>query len=94
MLVLVCCVPTQVGHTDHTVVRIGPVVNRLALVMGAVVMAMGAGNGRFIAAACINVVVAANAGGASAPLVTSRPSWFGRKVWFILAIFSRCLYAR
>ncbi|HWI68751.1 MAG TPA: sodium:proton antiporter NhaD, partial [Nitrospiraceae bacterium] len=35
---------------------ISPVADNLttALVMGAVVMAMGAGNGRFIAAACIN----------------------------------------
>ena len=52
---------------------ISPVADNLttALVMGAVVMAMGAGNGRFIAAACINVVVAANAGGRLAPLAIS-----------------------
>ena len=48
-----------------------------ALVMGAVVMAMGAGNGRFIAAACINVVVAANAGGAFSPFgdITTLMVW-------------------
>ena len=48
-----------------------------ALVMGAVVMAIGAGNGRFIAAACINVVVAANAGGAFSPFgdITTLMVW-------------------
>ena len=35
-----------------------------ALVMSAVVLALGAGNARFIAMACVNIVVAANAGGA------------------------------
>jgi len=71
---------------------ISPVADNLttALVMGAVVMAMGAGNGRFISAACISVVVAANAAVRLAPLVTSQPSWSGRKAWCILAIFSRC----
>ncbi len=34
-----------------------------ALVMSAVVLAVGAGNARFIAMACVNIVVAANAGG-------------------------------
>ena len=40
-------------------------------------MAMGAGNGRFIAAACINVVVAANAGGAFSPFgdITTLMVW-------------------
>ena len=58
---------------------ISPVADNLttALVMGAVVMAMGAGNGRFIAAACINVVVAANAGGAFSPFgdITTLMVW-------------------
>ena len=58
---------------------ISPVADNLttALVMGAVVMAMGTGNGRFIAAACINVVVAANAGGAFSPFgdITTLMVW-------------------
>ncbi len=58
---------------------ISPVADNLttALVMGAVVMAIGAGNGRFIAAACINVVVAANAGGAFSPFgdITTLMVW-------------------
>jgi len=58
---------------------ISPVADNLttALVMGAVVMAMGAGNGRFIAAACINVVIAANAGGAFSPFgdITTLMVW-------------------
>jgi len=58
---------------------ISPVADNLttALVMGAVVMAMGAGNGKFIAAACINVVVAANAGGTFSPFgdITTLMVW-------------------
>jgi Na+/H+ antiporter NhaD/arsenite permease-like protein len=58
---------------------ISPVADNLttALVMGAVVMAMGAGNGKYIAAACINVVVAANAGGAFSPFgdITTLMVW-------------------
>jgi Na+/H+ antiporter NhaD/arsenite permease-like protein len=58
---------------------ISPVADNLttALVMGAVVMAMGAGDGRFIAAGCINVVVAANAGGAFSPFgdITTLMVW-------------------
>jgi len=58
---------------------ISPIADNLttALVMGAVVMAMGAGNGRFIAAACVNVVVAANAGGAFSPFgdITTLMVW-------------------
>ena len=58
---------------------ISPVADNLttALVMGAVVLAMGAGNGRFISAACINVVVAANAGGAFSPFgdITTLMVW-------------------
>jgi Na+/H+ antiporter NhaD/arsenite permease-like protein len=40
-------------------------------------MAMGAGNGRFISAACVNVVVAANAGGAFSPFgdITTLMVW-------------------
>ncbi|HYM89557.1 MAG TPA: sodium:proton antiporter NhaD [Nitrospiraceae bacterium] len=58
---------------------ISPIADNLttALVMGAVVMAMGAGQGQFIAAACINVVVAANAGGAFSPFgdITTLMVW-------------------
>ena len=58
---------------------ISPVADNLttALVMGAVVMAMGAGNGRFISAACISVVVAANAGGTFSPFgdITTLMVW-------------------
>ena len=58
---------------------ISPVADNLttALVMGAVVMAMGTGNRRFISAACINVVVAANAGGAFSPFgdITTLMVW-------------------
>lgn len=58
---------------------ISPVADNLttALVMGAVVMAIGAGNGRFIALGCINVVVAANAGGAFSPFgdITTLMVW-------------------
>jgi Na+/H+ antiporter NhaD/arsenite permease-like protein len=58
---------------------ISPIADNLttALVMGAVVMAMGAGHGRFISAACINVVVAANAGGAFSPFgdITTLMVW-------------------
>jgi Na+/H+ antiporter NhaD/arsenite permease-like protein len=58
---------------------ISPVADNLttALVLGAVVMAMGGGNGRFIAAGCINVVVAANAGGAFSPFgdITTLMVW-------------------
>ena len=58
---------------------ISPVADNLttALVMGAVVVAMRAGNGRFIAAACINVVIAANAGGTFSPFgdITTLMVW-------------------
>jgi Na+/H+ antiporter NhaD/arsenite permease-like protein len=58
---------------------ISPVADNLttALVMGAVVMAMGAGHRRFISAACINVVVAANAGGVFSPFgdITTLMVW-------------------
>jgi Na+/H+ antiporter NhaD/arsenite permease-like protein len=38
------------------------------LLMGAVAMAVGKGNPRFVSLACINIVVAANAGGSLSPL--------------------------
>jgi Na+/H+ antiporter NhaD/arsenite permease-like protein len=45
---------------------LSPLVDNLttALIMGGVVLAVGAGNTRFVSLACINLVVAANAGGA------------------------------
>ncbi len=48
-----------------------------ALVMGAVAVSVGAGNARFITVACINVVVAANAGGAFSPFgdITTLMVW-------------------
>jgi len=48
-----------------------------ALLMGAVVMAVGHGNKRFVVLACINLVVAANAGGAFSPFgdITTLMVW-------------------
>ena len=48
-----------------------------ALVMGAVVLAVGAGNSRFISIGFVNIVVAANAGGAFSPFgdITTLMVW-------------------
>jgi NhaD family Na+/H+ antiporter len=48
-----------------------------ALLMGAVVMAVGHGNKRFVVLGCINLVVAANAGGAFSPFgdITTLMVW-------------------
>ena len=58
---------------------LSPVLDNLttALVMGAVVLATGRGNPSFIAPACINIVVAANAGGAFSPFgdITTLMVW-------------------
>ena len=58
---------------------LSPVIDNLttALVMCAVVMAIGEGNPRFIGVACINIVVAANAGGAFSPFgdITTLMVW-------------------
>lgn len=58
---------------------LSPVIDNLttALVMCAVVMAVGEGNPRFIGLACINIVVAANAGGAFSPFgdITTLMVW-------------------
>ncbi|HHM05604.1 MAG TPA: sodium:proton antiporter [Gammaproteobacteria bacterium] len=58
---------------------ISPVADNLttALIMGAVVMTVGAGNAAFISVACINIVVAANAGGAFSPFgdITTLMVW-------------------
>ena len=58
---------------------ISPVADNLttALIMGAVVMAVGAGNPRFVSIAFVNIVVAANAGGAFSPFgdITTLMVW-------------------
>ena len=58
---------------------ISPVADNLttALIMGAVVMAVGSGNNRFISIAFVNIVVAANAGGAFSPFgdITTLMVW-------------------
>src|SRR5689334_9039286 len=48
-----------------------------ALVMGAVVLAVGEGAARFVAVGCINIVIAANAGGAFSPFgdITTLMVW-------------------
>jgi NhaD family Na+/H+ antiporter len=58
---------------------ISPIADNLttALIMGAVVLAVGAGNPRFVSIAFINIVVAANAGGAFSPFgdITTLMVW-------------------
>ena len=58
---------------------ISPVADNLttALLMGAVVMAVGGSNQKFVVMACINVVVGANAGGAFSPFgdITTLMVW-------------------
>lgn len=55
-----------------------------ALVMGAVVVALGAGSRSFVALGCINIVVAANAGGAFSPFgdITTLMVWQAGKLSF------------
>ena len=55
-----------------------------ALVMGAVVLTLGRGSPRFIVPACINIVVAANAGGAFSPFgdITTLMVWQKGRVTF------------
>jgi len=72
---------------------ISPLADNLttALLMGAVVMAVGGNNKKFVIVACINVVVGANAGGAFSPFgdITTLMVWQKGKVDFIefFAIF-------
>ena len=58
---------------------ISPIADNLttALLMAAVAMSVGAGNTAFIALACINIVIAANAGGAFSPFgdITTLMVW-------------------
>ncbi len=60
-----------------------------ALVMVAIVLAVGAGNRRFITPCCVNIVVAANAGGAFSPFgdITTLMVWQAGKLEF-LSFFS------
>jgi len=62
-----------------------------ALVLCAVLLAVGAGNRRFVALGCINIVVAANAGGAFSPFgdITTLMVWQSGKVgfWAFFALF-------
>jgi NhaD family Na+/H+ antiporter len=55
-----------------------------ALIMGSVVLAVGAGSPAFVAIACISIVVAANAGGAFTPFgdITTLMVWQNGKVSF------------
>jgi NhaD family Na+/H+ antiporter len=65
---------------------ISPVADNLttALLMGAVAMAVGGGDRKFVTLACINIVVAANAGGAFSPFgdITTLMVWQKGKVQF------------
>ncbi|HEY3063822.1 MAG TPA: sodium:proton antiporter NhaD, partial [Chloroflexota bacterium] len=65
---------------------ISPMADNLttALLMGAVAMAVGRGHPTFVVLACINVVVAANAGGAFSPFgdITTLMVWQADKVQF------------
>lgn len=55
-----------------------------ALVMGSVIMALGAGNPKFVVMGCVNIVVAANAGGAFSPFgdITTLMVWQAGRVEF------------
>ncbi len=72
---------------------ISPIADNLttALLMGTVAMAVGGSNKRFVAVACINIVIAANAGGAFSPFgdITTLMVWQKGKVAFseFFAIF-------
>ena len=72
---------------------LSPVLDNLttSLVMSAVVLAVGAGNARFVSLACVNLVVAANAGGAFSAFgdITTLMVWQAGKVQFFefFAIF-------
>ena len=55
-----------------------------ALLMGAVIMALGKASNRFVMVACVNVVVAANAGGAFSPFgdITTLMMWQSGHITF------------
>ena len=58
---------------------LSPIADNLttSLILGAVVLTLGKGNDKFVASACINIVVAANAGGAFSPFgdITTLMVW-------------------
>ena len=62
-----------------------------ALVMSGVILAVGKGHPRFVAVSCVNIVVAANAGGAFSPFgdITTLMVWQSGQVQFVefLALF-------
>ncbi len=66
---------------------ISPIADNLttALLMGAVAMAVGGKNKKFVVLACINIVVAANAGGAFSPFgdITTLMVWQKGKITFL-----------
>jgi Na+/H+ antiporter NhaD/arsenite permease-like protein len=72
---------------------LSPMIDNLttALVMCAVLLAVGAGNPKFVALGCINIVVAANAGGAFSPFgdITTLMVWQSGKLpfWSFFALF-------
>ncbi|MEZ5841730.1 MAG: sodium:proton antiporter NhaD [Hyphomicrobiales bacterium] len=72
---------------------LSPILDNLttSLILGAVVLAVGRESPKFVALACINVVVAANAGGAYSPFgdITTLMVWQKEKVTFVefFAIF-------
>jgi len=65
---------------------LSPVADNLttSLLMGAVVLAVGSDNHRFVSVACVNIVVAANAGGAFSPFgdITTLMVWQSQKATF------------
>jgi Na+/H+ antiporter NhaD/arsenite permease-like protein len=65
---------------------VSPIADNLttALLLGGVVLAIGRGNPRFVTLACINIVVAANAGGAFSPFgdITTLMVWQAGRVPF------------
>ncbi|MDQ3811342.1 MAG: sodium:proton antiporter NhaD, partial [Chloroflexota bacterium] len=65
---------------------VSPIADNLttALLLGAVAMSVGRGHPAFIAASCVNVVVAANAGGAFSPFgdITTLMVWQAGKAGF------------
>jgi Na+/H+ antiporter NhaD and related arsenite permeases len=65
----------------------GPIIDNLttAMVMGAVVVAIGVGNYQFIVLGCIVIVIAANAGGVFSPFgdITSLMVWQKEKLRFL-----------
>jgi len=72
---------------------LSPIIDNLttALVMCAVVLAVGQNNARFIGIACVNIVVAANAGGAFSPFgdITTLMVWQAGIIdfWTFFALF-------